>query len=215
MDDWDEDSWEHSASNFKPVTKFVDEDQGEEPEPTQHVIKPQPKKKEEKKWMKEGASENDKPLDDPIEEKMRQQRLIEQSDYVAAKELFKDMQLDSGLDVDKFLPKTFKDYEEYAAAVAAKYILGHKDGKHYKALLKSLIKQAFQPLSVADITEVEACVVKERMEKMKEEKAAAEAKSSTALRKKLNTGGKGKNAGIDYLEDYIYDDAGDGDDDFM
>ena len=31
-------------------------------------------------------------------------------------------------------------------------------------------------------------------------------------RKQLNTGGKSKSAGLD---DYIYDDAGDGDDDFM
>ncbi|GAX80524.1 hypothetical protein CEUSTIGMA_g7962.t1 [Chlamydomonas eustigma] len=211
-DNWDdEDEWEQSVSTFKPVAKFADEDQGEEPEPTQHVIKPQPKKKEEKKWMKEEADENDKPLDDPTAEKMRQQRLIEQADYVAAKELFGGMQLDGGLDIDKFLPKTVKDCEDYAAALAAKYILGHKDGKNYKALLKTLIEEACHPLSAADSKEVESYVANVRMNKVKEEQAAA-AKAKSAPRKQLNTGGKGKSAGLD---DYIYDDAGDGDDDFM
>lgn len=37
----------------------------------------QPKKKEEKKWMKGEPDPDDVPLDDPLAEKMRQQRSVE------------------------------------------------------------------------------------------------------------------------------------------
>ena len=81
-----------------------------------------------------------------------------------------------------------------------------------QALIKALIKQACQPLSATDSKEVESFVGNVRVEKMKEEQAAAAAKAKSVPRKQLNTGGKSKTAGLD---DYIYEDAGDGDDDFM
>jgi hypothetical protein len=79
-------------------------------------------------------------------------------------------------------------------------------------LVKALMKQTVQPLTSVDVKEVEAAVGTERVSKTKEEQAAIAAKSK-APRNQLNTGmAKGKSAGLD---EYIYDDAGDGDDDFM
>ena len=273
----------------------------------------------------------------------------------AAKDLFGVGEDDGGLNLNTFLPKSLKDFEDYAQTLAAKYVLGHKDSKNYKVrvcvgggicedmrvkknlvlppflfphyppclrvyitpcpvralyrclsrssssrpalccpsctnmqvLIKALIKQACQPLSAADSKEVESFIGNVRVEKTKEEAAAAAAKAksgecqraavqlaelynsrsctatwavmsavpqlhintelyiqpeywgsaficssisgtptsqpftsaplpvlvSTVPRKQLNTGGgKGKSAGLD---DFIYEDAGDGDDDFM
>jgi translation initiation factor 3 subunit J len=56
-------------------------------------------------------------------------RLVEQADLAAAKELFGEM---GGLNLDSFLPKSLKDFEDYAAKLASKYVLCHKDSKHYK-----------------------------------------------------------------------------------
>jgi len=58
-------------------------------------------------------------------------RLVEQSDFMAAKELFGDAK--PGLNLDAFLPKSVKDFEEYAQTIANRYILAHKDSKNYKA----------------------------------------------------------------------------------
>lgn len=56
-------------------------------------------------------------------------RLVEQADYLAAKDLFGDV---GGVNLDGFLPKTVKDFEDYAQTLANRYILGHKDSKNYK-----------------------------------------------------------------------------------
>ncbi len=82
-----------------------------------------------------------------------------------------------------------------------------------QVLIKALIKSACAPLTATESKEVESYIGTVRVDKTKEEQAAAAAKLKSVPRKQLNTGGgKGKSAGLD---DYIYDDAGDGDDDFM
>lgn len=43
-------------------------------------------------------------------------RLEEQADYAAARELFGDA--GSGINLDVFLPKSLKDFEDYAYAIA-------------------------------------------------------------------------------------------------
>lgn len=117
----------------------------------------QPKKKEEKKWMK-AEVEEDTPLDDPLAEKLRRQRqahgrpsnqgnlglqhamsnhandalpcrLVEQADLAAAKELFGDT---PGINLDLYLPKSVKDFEEYATAIVNKYVACHKDNRNFK-----------------------------------------------------------------------------------
>lgn len=208
------------------MSKFADEDQEEEPEKDYGVAKTQPKKKEEKKWQdKEGAGDadgvDDVPLDDPLAEKARRQRLVEESDLAAAKDLFSGVAISGGgegtsakgidgLDAPK--SEGLKDFEDYAAAIADRFFSGLKDSKHYKALVKALVKKVCEPLSAADSKDVEASVTLIRVEKTKLELAAA-AKAKTAPRKSLKHQGKaGLSAGLD---DYKYNDAGDADDDFM
>lgn len=73
---------------------------------TQH--QQQPKKKPEKKYADKGAVA-DEPLDDPVAEKLRRQRLEEEADFRAARDLF-----GGGKPLEELLPKTLKDFESYA-----------------------------------------------------------------------------------------------------
>lgn len=231
-DDWEEDDWDATATNFKAqapavtkefetkgqailagaaepdMSKFADEDEEEEDEKVHAVPASQPKKKEEKKYTK-ASGEQEKPLDDPQAEKLRQQRLVEQSDYAAAKELFGGV--GSGVNLEVFLPKSVKDFEDYAATIASKYVVGHGENKNYKAFLKSLIKHMCAPLPSTECKDLETCIAGVRSDKHKAEQAAVAAK--TKCKKQLNVGKANLSAG---LEDYQYDDAGDNDGyDFM
>eukprot|EP00798_Chlamydomonas_sp_ICE-L_P013724 gene13724-19622_t len=218
MADWEDDEWDAGVDNFQAkldlnkkapafetkghgilagvtepdMSKFADEEEEEEEEEPKHVvIAPQPKKKEVKKYMKAEIDEGDQPLDDPELEKQRKQRMIEQADYAAS----------------------VKDFDEYATAISNKYCIGHKDSKNYKAFIKALAKSLLAPLPSSDVKDIETSIAGYRSEKMKAEQAEASAKSKNSRLKQLHGGKGGLTAGLD---DYIYDDAGDGDDfDFM
>jgi len=234
-DDWEQEDWE--ADDFKPslpstataqtdefetagqavlaklhepdMSKFADEDTQQEEEITDYSIKPQPKKKVEKKYDK--VEEEYVPLDDPVEEKLRQQRLVEEADLRAAQELFGG----SGKGLDGMLPKTLKDFEDYADNLVGRYVAIHKDSKNYRAFLKAVIKKATEHLTGEDTKELENAIMTIRMDKQKAEKAAAAGK--TKAKKNLNVGrdvkGSSKSAGLD---DEVYGDIGVDDDfDFM
>ena len=66
-------------------------------------------------------------------------RLVEEADFRAAQELF------GGQDLDKMQPKSAKDFEDFAATLAHKYVLGHSRSPHYKALVKALFKVGCMP----------------------------------------------------------------------
>mmetsp|Transcript_15151 Transcript_15151/g.32871 ORF Transcript_15151/g.32871 Transcript_15151/m.32871 type:complete len:237 (-) Transcript_15151:646-1356(-) len=234
-DNWDDDEWEAAADNFKPpaqakastskpaveyetkgqailagvnepdMSKFADEDAEEEDNPRHNVVKPQPKKKEEKKYERKTIPQ-EAPLDDPIAEKLRQQRLVEQADYAAAKELFGD---EAGVNLDLFLPKTVKDFEDYTNTLAAKYITIHRDNKNYKPFLKALFKAACAPLPSTEVKDLETSLAGLRADKFKAEQTALNAKKG---KKQLNVGKSGLTAGLD---DYVYDNVDDDDVDFM
>lgn len=219
-DDWEAEDWD-AKEDFKPVlpganavkpadaeaSKFADEDADLVDEKTHVVPASQPKKKEEKKYMK-ATGPVDMPLDDPAAEKLRRQRLEEQSDMAAAKDLFGE---EHQVNLDLYLPKTVKEFEDFAAALAGKYITSYKDSKHYKVFLKALFKNAVAPLTSVETKDVETSLAGLRVEKNKAEVAEAAAKKG--VKKSLNLG---KGSGSAGLDDYIYDDAGAGDDfDFM
>ncbi|EFN56118.1 hypothetical protein CHLNCDRAFT_144733 [Chlorella variabilis] len=196
-------------------SKFVGEDEGEEEDPKWKANVPAPQQAKDKKGVSKydeskGAQQrggDDTPLDDPIAEKLRQQRLIEEADYQATIELF-----GKGRDLEDFIPKSAKDFEEFGKLVAGKHMLPHAKAGHYKAAVKSLLKVALQMMSAQEVKDVETCVAGIRAEKLKEEKAAQGGKKTTK-KATLNVGRSGGAAGLD---DYVFDDAGDGDDfDFM
>ena len=152
---------------------------------------------------------DDEPLDDPIAEKLRQQRLVEEADYAATMELF-----GSSRELDGFIPKTNKEFEEFGKLVAAKYLMGHASAKGYKGAMKSLLHVALHDMSAADVKDLETCVAGIRSERMKAEKAVSTMGKKQIKKATLNTGMKSTGASVG-LDDAVYDDDLDDDFDFM
>ena len=148
----------------------------------------------------------DETLDDPIAEKLRRQRfdtfhgstcftkhmhsfktaqnlhccrLVEEADLQHAKELFGSARGTSATGLDSFEPKSLKDHEELARMVAQQYLLPHSKNQHYKTLLKTLLKQTCQPVALQEVKDLETCIAGIKSDKLKEEKAAKDAKKGT------------------------------------
>ncbi|WIA24112.1 hypothetical protein OEZ86_007317 [Tetradesmus obliquus] len=192
------------------MSKFADEDQEEEEEPVSYHIKPQPKKKVEKKYASKGETVDDTPLDDPEAERLRKQRLEEESDFRAIADMFGGERASMVKQLDSMLPKSVKDFEEAAELLAKLFITPHATNKNYKAFVKALLRVSADPLNSDDAKEIENTAGTLRADKVKAEKAAAAAKKGS--KKSINVGRGGGTAGLD---DYVYDDAVDDGYDFM
>ena len=73
-------------------------------------------------------------------------RLVEEADFRAAQELF------GGQDLDKMQLKSAKDFEDFAANLAHKYVLVHSRSLHYKSLVKGLFKVSAMHLELSNAT---------------------------------------------------------------
>jgi len=73
-------------------------------------------------------------------------RLVEEADFRAAQELF------GGQDLDKMQLKSAKDFEDFAANLAHKYVLVHSRSPHYKSLVKGLFKVSTMCLELSNAT---------------------------------------------------------------
>ena len=60
--------------------------------------------------------------------------------------------------------------------VAQQYLLPHSKNQHYKTLLKALLKQTCVPLGLQEVKDLETCIAGIKSDKLKEEKAAKDAK---------------------------------------
>ncbi|KAK9831396.1 hypothetical protein WJX81_000730 [Elliptochloris bilobata] len=199
-----------AKANEPDASKFADEDAEEEEAPAweKSIPKPQQKKEAVSRKLYEDKGKpfvaDEGPLDDPIAEKLRQQKLVEEADLQAAMDLF-----GADLDLDKMQPRSAKDFEDLARALAAKYLHPHGRSPHYKALVKALVKAALGPMDVQQAKDMEVCLAGVRADKVKEETAAKAAKKASGKKKVLNVGRSGGSAGLD---DYQYDEALDGED---
>jgi len=225
-EDWEDEGLTPALPTVAPVgaapkaAAFADEEEEEDDdEPGPAVPAPQPNKKAaaaaavSAKYAGKGgkgAAVEDAPLDDPQAEKVRRQRLVEEADLAAARELF-----GTALDLDGAKPpKGATACEAWGRTVAGKYLVPHAERAHYQGMLRALLKAALDPLEPGAVKEVEAVVAGVRSDKLKAEAAAkAAARGGAAAKKKtLNVGRSGGAAGLD---DFVYDDPLDDDVDFM
>ncbi|KAK9807367.1 hypothetical protein WJX73_007240 [Symbiochloris irregularis] len=221
-DDWDADDFQPQglgtvgqtalAKASEPdASKFAGEDEEDEkPAWEKGVPKTQQKKAPARPAYEDrgAVSQEDQPLDDPIAEKLRKQKLVEDADLRSAEELFGG----SAISLDSFAPKSAKDFEQFGKSIVQKYVAAHTNNSNYKSLLKALVKEALASSDVQQVKDVEACLAGIRSEKIKEEKAKLAAAKVAGKKKSLNVGAGGGTAGLD---DYKYDQALDDEDDFM
>mmetsp|Transcript_34933 Transcript_34933/g.48447 ORF Transcript_34933/g.48447 Transcript_34933/m.48447 type:complete len:210 (-) Transcript_34933:404-1033(-) len=170
---WDDDDYEIPDVVKKPEP---------EPEVTKEEANDSKGKKNEKKKYREELDE-DETLADPVAEKLRRQKLVEEADFELAKECFGE----DAVDLDTFVPKTEKDFLQYAGLVVGKYMLQHERSAHYPSAMKQFLRKACSKMSAADVKELETSLGVLRNEKVKAEKPAKAGKKATK-KASLNSG---------------------------
>ena len=208
----------HNANSIQPSAfEGEDEEDDDDDDAGPAAPPPQPKKKAEAKTYTKGttsskAAAEDEALDDPLAEKLRRQRLVEEADLEMAKELFGTNNSDAGkasVVGSGKAPATAKEADEHGRAVSAMFLAPHASASQYKNLVKAVVKAAMQHLDAPGCKEVEAAAAAVRAEKVKAETAAARAAQGKKSKKTLNVGRSGGAAGLDdYVYDYpLYDDV--------
>ncbi|KAK1575599.1 hypothetical protein Q3G72_006801 [Acer saccharum] len=146
--------------------------------PEKSTNKPATKAPAKKEKLVEVAKEE--PLD-PVAEKLRQQRLVEEADYKSTKELFGKSGDERTL--DNFIPKSESDFSEYAELISHK-LRPYEKSFHYISLLKAVMRLSMTSLKAADAKDVASSITAIANEKLKAEKEAAAGKKKTGGKKK-------------------------------
>ncbi|CAI9756504.1 unnamed protein product [Fraxinus pennsylvanica] len=223
MEDWEDEPIPDLLKKKQPKSEWDDEDLDDndvkeswedEDEPTlAPKVEPPPVKAPKKAAAKSGEkkeksveSEKEAPLD-PIEEKLRQQRLVEEADFKATTELFAKKGDEKTL--DNFIPKTENDFLEFAELVAHK-LRPYEKSFHYIGLLKGVMRLSLNSLKGSDAKEVASSVTAIANEKIKAEKEANAGKKKTGGKKKQLHVGKPDDdvvvggGGYDEYDDYDF-----------
>ncbi|MED6183278.1 hypothetical protein PIB30_036463 [Stylosanthes scabra] len=200
MDDWEDEQIAPIDLNKKEVIKSnwddedVDENDVKEswededepapaPAPAPKTTEKAPKKSSEKAAEKKGKNVNpvnEEPLD-PVAEKLRQQRLVEEADYKSTKELFGGAKDEKNLDT--FIPKSESDFLEYAELISHR-LRAFEKSFHYIGLLKAVMRLSMVSLKGADAKDIASSVTAIANEKIKAEKEANAGKKKTGGKKK-------------------------------
>ena len=202
--DWDDDEFE-PQSVAQTAQRWNEDEEEEEEEEENEERKIEKKKKPIEKKKPKAQEYVDETLSDPIEEKLRQQRLVEAEDLRAAMELFGTEEDFKDFELDSYHPKALKEFETLAKAAVKKYFWEHRNSPHYKQAVKTFLRVALGEFSGVDVKEIESYVAALRNEKIKKEKESREVKkkaTSGSKKKFINTGSTKGDAGLD---DYKYD----------
>lgn len=142
---------------------------------------------------------------DPVAEKLRQQRLVEEADYKHTADLFAKKGDEKSL--DNFIPKSESDFAEYAELISHK-LRPYEKSFHYIGLLKAVMRLSTTSLKAADAKEVASSVTAIANEKLKVEKEANAGKKKTGAKKKQLIVDKPDDdtvvSGYDALDDYDF-----------
>lgn len=199
-DDWDADDFTPlppvlAKDEVKVKSQWDDEDVEEEPKEeekakpgktvgsdTETLQAPKPKVEKKKKETKKASG--DEVLSDPLAEKLRQQRLVEEADYQHTTELFGGKAGGSAdRTLDDFIPKSENDFLEYAELLSQK-IRPFEKSFHYMTLLRALMRHSVASLNAASAKEVASSLTVIANEKLKAERDATAGKKKTGAKKK-------------------------------
>ncbi|KAK9278796.1 hypothetical protein L1049_028375 [Liquidambar formosana] len=220
MDDWEEEIIPPVLKKEQPRNPWDDEDveendikeswEDEDDSTPAHAPEPQAKKvsnkveaKDSGKKGKTVAVAEEMPLD-PVAEKLRQQRLVEEADYQSTTELFAKGGEEKTL--DNFIPKSESDFLEYAELISHK-LRPYEKSFHYIGLLKAVMRLSMTALKAADAKEVASSITAIANEKLRAEKEANAGKKKTAAKKKsIHVGKPDDDVAVAYdaLDDYDF-----------
>lgn len=147
--------------------------------------------------------------EEKLAEKLRIQKIQEESDLKSALETLGVSNVGSGLDA--FDPQSKEEFKEFAAALSWK-VAQYKESTHFPQFIEDLVRSLCVNLSATDIKKVKISVENLHTEKLKIEKqntkkTSAKAKAKATLRTDIND--------IDGYQKYGNDFVADEYDDFM
>lgn len=149
--------------------------------PAEKTTKKTGAKASEKKGKNVEVVAKEEPLD-PVAEKLRQERLVEEADFKATRDLFGG-KADDEKNVYTFIPKSESDFLEYAELISHR-LRPYEKSFHYIGLLKAVMRLSMTNLKAADAKEVSSSVTAIANEKIKAEKEANAGKKKTVTKKK-------------------------------
>ncbi|CAN6831731.1 unnamed protein product [Brassica oleracea] len=179
-------NWDDEDVDENDIKDSWEEEDDDEPTPAA-VVKPAPKKAAAAKVVEKKGKSVEEPSKeepfDPIADKLRMQRLVEEADYQATAELFGAKT--EAKSVDIFIPKSESDFLEYAEMISRK-LVSYEKSFHYIGLLKAVIRLSVANMKAADVKEVGSSISAIGNEKLKAEKDAAAGKKKTGKKKQLH-----------------------------
>mmetsp|Transcript_5212 Transcript_5212/g.19119 ORF Transcript_5212/g.19119 Transcript_5212/m.19119 type:complete len:215 (-) Transcript_5212:4966-5610(-) len=184
MADWDDDDFELNLPATKLVNPEAQENtfEGEDEEEEEVKPTPKPKPQADKKSKAKAKVVVEEPLADPVAEKLRQQRLVEESDFAMAKEMLGEAAKEVNL--DEMIPKSEADFITYGKLVAKK-VAHFESSIHYATMLKTMIKASTESMRADDVNELLSTCKVIFNEKQKAEKAAQGNKKKSKVGKSL------------------------------
>lgn len=219
MDDWEDEEVPPLNTKVQPKGKWDDEDVDEDDlkESWEDEDKPattpaaKPPEKVSKKPATKSTDKKGKTVEvkqeqlDPVAEKLRQQRLVEEADYKSTTELFAKKGDEKTL--DNFIPKSKSDFLQYAELISHK-LSPYEKSFHYITLLKAVMRLSMTAMKAADAKDVASSVFAIANEKLKAEKEANAGKKKTGGKKKQLHVEKGDDdvaiSTYDALDDYDF-----------
>eukprot|EP00727_Mastigamoeba_balamuthi_P007927 m51a1_g3755 putative translation initiation factor eif3 subunit (251) ;mRNA; f:79032-79914 len=144
-----------------------------------------------------GAAAVEVPLDDPLLEKQRKQRAEEESDLRNAHEMFGG--LSTAGELDKFIPKSQKDFRDYAALMAQRAEPYEKE-LHYTEFVCELVRLVTVNMRSEDVQAVSRALTTAVNERLREEKAKDGKKKPAKAAKTAPKRGAGQDEGDDLFE---------------
>ncbi|KAL5698575.1 hypothetical protein ACHQM5_029599 [Ranunculus cassubicifolius] len=198
MEDWEDEPVAPVLKKALPKNSWDDEDvdddgikesweDEEEPTPAPVPASEPPAEKSTKKPAAKSSEKKGKAAEvetkeilDPVAEKLRQQRLVEEADYKSTTELFGKKGDDKS--IDTFIPKSESDFQEYAELIAHK-LRPFEKSYHYMGLLKAVMRLSMTSLKGAEAKEVASSITAIANEKIKAEKEATAGKKKTGKKK--------------------------------
>ncbi|KAF9602529.1 hypothetical protein IFM89_029828 [Coptis chinensis] len=173
-DDWEDGPIPPVMEKELPKYAYNDEDVEDNEEKSTLVGAPAPKQNTRKSVEKKGTNEN------PLAEKLRQQRLVEEADYKLTTELFGNT--DDEKSLDNFIPKSESDFSEYAQLISHK-VLPFEKSSHYVELVKDVMRLLLTPMKAEDAKEVASSITEIVKEKLKAKEEANAGINKTAAKK--------------------------------
>ncbi|KAL3627654.1 hypothetical protein CASFOL_029017 [Castilleja foliolosa] len=218
MEDWEDEPVQDLLKKMEPLKgNWDDEDLDDVKESWEEDDEPAivpkaepPSEKAPKKAATKSVEKKVKAVDvaeavplDPVQDKLRQQRLVEEADYKSTAELFAKKGDDKTL--ENFIPKTESDFSEYAELVSHK-LLPYEKSYHYIGLLKAVMRLSLTSLKGSDAKDVASSITAIANEKIKAEKEANAGKKKTVGKKKqLQVGKTDDDVAVETYDDFVDD----------